>query len=67
MSALSDLYVKTPTGYVSLGKMAACRIKLTNGTIYETGKPEDLFDVSITDEDKNLMLGMKINANSGIR
>lgn len=50
-----DLYIKVEGKFVPLGSIKAGRIKLKDGTIYEIGSPEDLFNLELTDEDKKLM------------
>jgi CTP:phosphocholine cytidylyltransferase-like protein len=52
-----ELYIKVANKYVPLGTIKVGRIKLKDGSIYELGSLEELFDLDLTDEDKALLGG----------
>jgi hypothetical protein len=56
----SELFVKNGVGYISLGNVKAGKLKLTDGTIFTIGSLEELFDLDLSEEDKNLMGQMQI-------
>lgn len=55
-----DLYLKSGSRYIALGLISVGRIKLKDGTVLEIGSEEELFDLGLTDADKNLMHQMQI-------
>lgn len=61
VAGVGDLFIKNSVGrYVPLGKIAVGRIRFANGDEFTIGSAEDIFEISLTEEDKNLMAMMQI-------
>jgi hypothetical protein len=62
ITAVGALYIKGLNGdFLELGNVKAAILTCSDGQMIRMGKPEDVFDIELSEEDNNLLSQLKIS------